>query len=69
VPDRAPWALGVNVTDIVQVPSVARVAGLSGQLWVTAKSARFVPMLLIVIAELCPFFSVNLWTELEVPWA
>jgi hypothetical protein len=26
-------------------------------------------MLLIVMAELCPFLSVTLWTELEVPTA
>jgi len=31
---RAPWALGVKVTEIVQLTPAARVAGLTGQVLV-----------------------------------
>jgi hypothetical protein len=69
VPFRVPWRLGVKVTEIVQLAPALSVAGLTGQLLVSLKSARFVLILLMVMAELCPFFSVTLWTELEVPAA
>jgi hypothetical protein len=69
VPFRVPWTLGVKVTEIVQLAPALRVAGLTGQLLVSPKSDRFVLILLIVIAELCPFVSVTLWIELVVPCA
>ena len=55
VPLRAPVAVGVNVTLIVQLVLAARVEGLKGQLLVWAKSPLLVPvieMLLMVSAEL-----------------
>ena len=51
--DLDPAAVGVNVTLIVHVPLAARVAGLTGHVFVWAKSPLFVPvipMLLIVKA-------------------
>lgn len=41
---RVPVAVGVKVTLIVQVPPVARVEGLMGQLVVCAKSPLFAPV-------------------------
>jgi hypothetical protein len=38
VPVRAPTTVGANVTPIEQVPAAARVAGLIGQVFVSAKS-------------------------------
>jgi hypothetical protein len=60
VADRVPWTLGVKIMEIVQEPRIGRVTGLTGQLLVWLKSARLALMLLMVIAELCPFFSVSL---------
>jgi len=51
IPERAPAAVGVKVTLIVQMPDTANVAGLTGQLLVCAKSpalAPVIPMLEIV---------------------
>src|SRR3954452_14033225 len=69
VPVRVPWTVGVKVTEIVQLAPFANVAGLTGQLLVWAKSLRSMLMLVTVIAELCPFFRVTLWTELVLPCA
>lgn len=52
---------------MVQLAPAARVTGLTGQVLVWLKSDKFVVMLLNVIAELCPFFKVTLWTALVVP--
>jgi hypothetical protein len=64
--DRTPRAAGLKVIEIVQVAADARVAG---QLFVAAKSDKFVVMLVMVIAEVRVFFSVTFWTELALPWA
>ena len=66
LPDRTPRAAGLKVIEIVQVAADARVAG---QLFVAAKSDKFVEMLVMVIAEVRVFFSVTFWAELAVPWA
>ena len=60
VPLKAVWAFGVKVTEMVQAAPAFSVAGLTGQLLVWAKTEVLVLMLLIVMAELCPFFRVTL---------
>src|SRR5207245_191703 len=50
-PLRAPLAVGVNVTLIVQVPLAARVEGLSGQVLVWAKSLLFAPVMAMPVME------------------
>jgi hypothetical protein len=69
VPDRLPSAVGENVTEIVQLAAGARVAGLTGQLLVAAKSIKLVEMLEMVMAVVWPFSKVTEWIELVVPSA
>ena len=60
--ERAPVAVGVNVTLIVQLELAASVEGLMGQLFVWPKSPEFVPpmpMLLMVSGALPVFESVT----------
>jgi hypothetical protein len=62
VAPRAPLALGVNVTLMVQLALEAKVEGLMGQLLVCPKSPGFVPvkpMLVIVNAVALKFESVT----------
>jgi hypothetical protein len=58
VPARAPTAVGVKVTLIVQFPAAASVAGLTGQLFVCAKSPE-AAMVLIVKGAFPVFVSVK----------
>lgn len=46
---RFPEAVGLNVTEMVQLPSAARAAGGSGQVVVWAKSAAPVPRIDMVL--------------------
>ena len=67
---RAPVAVGVKVTLIVQVPLAAKVEGLMGQLLVCPKSPGFVPvkaMLVILSAVLLGFERVTALAALGVP--
>ena len=67
---RAPAALGVKVTEIVQLFPGARVLGLSGQLLSWAKSpacAPASPMLEISSGAAPEFVSVTFWAALVVP--
>src|SRR5438094_714804 len=69
VPLRAPAAVGVNVTLMVQVPLTARVDGLNGHVLVWPKSPLLVPvtlMLAIVSAELPLLVRVSAWAALVV---
>ena len=47
----APLAAGVNVTLIVQAPFAARVAGLTGQVLVWAKSPLFAPVTTMLVMD------------------
>jgi len=64
VPLRRPRAVGVNVTEIVQLLPAVRVVE---QLVLRVKSARFEMMLLTLMDVLWPFFNVTFFTELDVP--
>src|ERR1700756_2087691 len=66
VPVRDPSAPGLKDTAIVQLAPAAKVAGLMGQLWLAAKSARLVEMPGTVIPELWPFFKVTFLIMLVV---
>jgi hypothetical protein len=69
---RAPVAVGLNVTLIVQFAFAASVAGLTGQVFVCAKSPAFAPVIetpVIVIAALPEFVSVMVCAALVVPCA
>src|SRR5579885_905322 len=59
VPDRVPNAAGVNVTEIVQLLPAASFDGLIGHELVCVKSERLELMLVMVMAEVCPFFRVT----------
>jgi hypothetical protein len=66
VPVRAPLAVGVNVTLIVQLPPAAIVEGESGQLFVCAKS----PVLAMPVINKGPvpeFVIITGWGALVVP--
>jgi hypothetical protein len=67
---RDPAALGVKVTEIEQLEPAASVEGLSGQVFVCAKSPAFVPVIpieLIVRAPVPVLVRVTLCAELVVP--
>src|SRR5262245_21022195 len=67
---RAPAAVGVNVTEIVQLAPAASVAGLSGQLLSWAKSPALAPaspMLEITSGARPEFVNVTLCAALVVP--
>src|SRR5437667_12592549 len=66
---RVKGAVGVKVTLMAQLALTARVAGLTGQLLVRAKSPLLVPvivMLLIVSGAVPVFVSVTGWAGLGV---
>lgn len=72
LPVRLPPLDGVNVTEIVQLPLTASVAGEIGHVFVCAKSAAFVPltaMELIVSGAVPLFVSVVDWLVDVVPTA
>ena len=56
--DRMFATEGVNITLIVQKPFTAMVAGLTGQLFVCAKSPMLVPVtaMLLIVRALGPLF-------------
>ncbi len=54
VADSGPAALGVNVTLIVQLAPAAKVAGLTGQVFVCAKSAAFRPVIVMPVTVTGP---------------
>jgi hypothetical protein len=62
VPDRAPSADGVKVTEIKQLPPALSVAGFTGQVLVSTKSPSEELMLEIVSAVLDPFLRVSFRT-------
>jgi hypothetical protein len=67
---RAPAAEGVKSTRIVQLAPAASVLEASGHVVVSAKSAAFVPVtliLLIVSAAVPELVSVTVWAALVVP--
>ena len=67
---RPPFAEGVNVTLSVQFAPAASVFGLSGQVFVCAKSAAFVPLteMLVMVSAAEPLFvSVTALAALVVP--
>ena len=67
---QSPMAAGVNVASIVQAACGASVAGIRGQVVVSAKSATFLPvrvMLLIVKATVPELVSVVVCLALVVP--
>jgi hypothetical protein len=66
VPVRAPTAVGVNVTEIVQVSLVANVSGDSGQLDVCAKSP-VAAMEAMVNGVTRLFWSVSIFAALAAP--
>ena len=65
-PFLEPKAVGVNVTEMVQLAFAPRVAGLMGQLLDWLKSAKLVDMLPIVITDRCEFLRVIILAELGV---
>src|SRR2546425_8303755 len=69
---RLPAAVGVKVTEIVQLAPAASVLGLSGQVFVWAKSLAFAPLtatVLIVSAAVPELVSVTFCAALVVPTA
>src|SRR5947208_2258128 len=67
---RLPLAVGANVMEIVHVMPGAKVAGLSGQLWLGEKSLAVAPVTLtpaIVSGAVPVFVSVVVWAALAVP--
>jgi hypothetical protein len=69
---RLPLALGLKLTESVQLPPAASVLGLIGQVFVWPKSAAFVPpspIAVIVSAALPEFVRVTVWAAPLVPTA
>jgi hypothetical protein len=67
---RPPFAEGVNVTLSVQLAPAASVVGLSGQVFVCAKSAALAPLseMLVMVSAAEPLFvSVTVLAALVVP--
>jgi hypothetical protein len=68
--DREPFAVGLNVTLIVQLAVGASEAGESGQLFTSAKSPGFVPAIaiLVIASAVVPvFLTVTALAALLVP--
>src|SRR5947208_17136027 len=63
VPLRRPRAVGVNVTEIVQLLPAVRVVE---QLVLRVKSARFETMLLTLMDVFLAFLSVTIFSELDI---
>ena len=69
---RLPLALGLKLTESVQLAPAASVLGLIGQVFVWPKSAAFVPpspIAVIVSAALPEFVRVTVWAAPLVPTA
>ena len=67
---RLPAAVGANVTEIVQLAPTPSVLGLSGQVFVCAKSPAFVPVTpieSIVSAALPELVRVTSWKRSSCP--
>jgi hypothetical protein len=67
---RLPLALGLKLTENVQLPPAASVLGLVGHVFVWPKSAAFVPpspIAVIVSAALPEFVRVTVWAAPLVP--